>query len=1090
MQNASRTLQSVLKERTSLKAVPKVTFEWNQNRYAGISKIDNVPSDELTNPEIDTFPIETIALPQRPKRGIIKARTSPPVYQETPGPWRRRQAPSGDEGFTSGEYTDVPNATRYYTAGPESAYKYWSSPKPSGTATGTNGFPFPAGFEVSPYILYKNTAHVNKIVVGLENSWARPVNYDIQVTQNSGSTWSTVASNLLPNSDGQVIIYRQNGGSWSQTKNLSSVTTLNGIRLVVKEMSNADAYFNLIELSPRLELDMSPYVITYETNMEMSSTTFLTPIGQASSNTGSVTLSNVDQLFNNENEDSLFYKLIDKNILVSIDLEYDLNEYGGGLESVREATMYVDQWSTSSDLEMTAELKDSSKFLQEEKVPQTLLQNITVGEAIWRICDSIGFNNYVYDTKETESVSHIEYFWTEEEDTVWDTFQSLAQATQTAVYFDEFDILRIKSRESALDLEAEPVWELEATNNRGRLADIVEANISADYESNIVNVKYQTTKVSDDNKGFPEMQVLWTPEDSFVLRSSRLVQRLTATADVMRITTSDVKFWPYEGLVNIEGELIKYNGKEYSYYSKAGPITTVWVYSDEEKTNIDRSLSNIDNAFKNTWTGRIKIKERGVYWTSPRDHLVDISGWSGRMLSKNVSVTNPWQGGISHIAHASLMRVTSPATASVDASYVAVRGRFEDQPYRRYGTRMRISPASHTGSAGIGIMIGPSESGYYVELTPTNILDANAGALRKTLNEVSFYSRHVNGNQLRLGGPGARAQIIRDAWYDLDVDLFMEPNNGPHNITIYLNGIVMMRIRLSSGRVAQSGRVGTFVRGRAIADYEYFFAHAGGEEYRTDEVSQFDKVRGGFVSGQWDREYVYSSRNATRKIGKNTLTYKQNYNQYLFDEFGPIVHEIRELDVPFEKFPVLHSRLYVSNSSEILCPEYVPTPFGAKFMLANTSRNNSVAHGEDTLKYGPDNPINQVMMIYGRLIFQEEAQTYTVKNKKGLEENPIKDEDSIRRRGKVEVDIDSRWIQSKSAAEALGNWILKHWAGGSEELEVEVFGNPLFQIGDLVTVDYPDKDLYRTTHKYFVVRINNSFNNGLQTTLTLRRAKI
>jgi hypothetical protein len=268
------------------------------------------------------------------------------------------------------------------------------------------------------------------------------------------------------------------------------------------------------------------------------------------------------------------------------------------------------------------------------------------------------------------------------------------------------------------------------------------------------------------------------------------------------------------------------------------------------------------------------------------------------------------------------------------------------------------------------------------------------------------------------------------------------------------------------------------------------YAHAGGEEYRTDEVSQFDKIRGGFVSGQWDREYVYGTRDANRKVGKNTVEYKQKYNQYFFDEFGAIVHEVREMDVVFEKFPALHSRLYVTNDSQIVTPEYNANPFGAKFMLANASRNNAVGNGEDTLRFGADNAVNQQMMIYGRLVFQEEGQLVTVKNDKGKDVNPYQNDDSIRRRGKVEVDIDSKWIQSKAEAEALGNWILKHWSGGNDEIEVDVFGNPLFQLGDVVTLDYPEKHIHRATHRYFVVDIKNQFDQGLSTSLTLRRAKI
>jgi hypothetical protein len=197
------------------------------------------------------------------------------------------------------------------------------------------------------------------------------------------------------------------------------------------------------------------------------------------------------------------------------------------------------------------------------------------------------------------------------------------------------------------------------------------------------------------------------------------------------------------------------------------------------------------------------------------------------------------------------------------------------------------------------------------------------------------------------------------------------------------------------------------------------------------------------------------------------------------DEFGPVVHEVREFDVKFSKVPVQHSRLYFSNESQVLCPEYNSTSFGAKFILANRSRANAVVHGDDSLSFGADSVVNQRLMVYGRPVTQAEEQSITVT-----------DDNAIRRRGEVSLDITSDWIQSKASAQALGDWIKLHWAGGCDELQVEVFGNPFLQLGDVVSVNDPLKNMTPATHKYFVNEISNSYDKGLKTSLVLRRAKI
>jgi len=169
----------------------------------------------------------------------------------------------------------------------------------------------------------------------------------------------------------------------------------------------------------------------------------------------------------------------------------------------------------------------------------------------------------------------------------------------------------------------------------------------------------------------------------------------------------------------------------------------------------------------------------------------------------------------------------------------------------------------------------------------------------------------------------------------------------------------------------------------------------------------------------------------------------------------------------------------LSNDSQVIEDEYVHNPFGAHFIIANASRVNSVVNGEDTLTYGSDNPIDQKIMITGRTIQQAEATDYVVQ-----------DDLAIRARGEIAIEFSSGWIQSESAAKALGDWIVENWATPADEVDVEIFGNPLLQLGDIVAVNYPPRDMVESTHKYFVVSVDNGWDNGLATTMTLRRARI
>jgi hypothetical protein len=171
--------------------------------------------------------------------------------------------------------------------------------------------------------------------------------------------------------------------------------------------------------------------------------------------------------------------------------------------------------------------------------------------------------------------------------------------------------------------------------------------------------------------------------------------------------------------------------------------------------------------------------------------------------------------------------------------------------------------------------------------------------------------------------------------------------------------------------------------------------------------------------------------------------------------------------------------LYISNSDQVVCDEYFNDPFKAKFILANADLGNAIVNGEDTKTYGADNPVNQKMVITGRTIQRAEPKDYTVKN-----------EQAIRARGEISLDFQSDWIQSESAAKALGDWIVNNWSQPCDEVEVTVHGNPLLQVGDVVAVNYPPKSLSASTHKYWVLAVEQQWDNGPTTALSLRRARI
>jgi hypothetical protein len=83
--------------------------------------------------------------------------------------------------------------------------------------------------------------------------------------------------------------------------------------------------------------------------------------------------------------------------------------------------------------------------------------------------------------------------------------------------------------------------------------------------------------------------------------------------------------------------------------------------------------------------------------------------------------------------------------------------------------------------------------------------------------------------------------------------------------------------------------------------------------------------------------------------------------------------------------------------------------------------------------------------------------------------------------------LDSQWIQSKSAARKMLRIIEMGVDGFSTKLSLSIFGNPLIQIGDVVTVSYALNGMLN--QKYLVTSVSQAFDSGLSTTLGLSGIK-
>jgi len=242
---------------------------------------------------------------------------------------------------------------------------------------------------------------------------------------------------------------------YSKTEGLNKYRELQyigGIRVVVETMNIFDASFDLIEMSPRLTVDLSDKVTSFSVTKSASDLGASgMPVGQLLASTGSLSLFDYDQSLFEENTNSIVSEYLSQSIQVK------LYEIIMGVESVDGLvydsyipvkTMYVDGFPeiSNSDRSVTLKLRDLFFYLESMTAPQLFLQDVSLSYAISILLDSVGFSNYSFNRTFGEKEMVIPFFFVAPDKSVAEVLNDLAVSAQAAMFFDEYNNFIVMSK--------------------------------------------------------------------------------------------------------------------------------------------------------------------------------------------------------------------------------------------------------------------------------------------------------------------------------------------------------------------------------------------------------------------------------------------------------------------------------------------------------------------------------------------------------------------------------------------------------------------------------------------------------------------
>jgi hypothetical protein len=624
---STTTAKNALEQNTSVTLGSVIIFEYNMNSMidgitvtgAEINRTDS--SGAVYTPFKKLFPVDSIIKPFRPVGAGLKYAISGDV----------------DSGWKNPKSLTYSPNFRVYYPGVDTTYKYYVSDKN-------------LGLDVT--VSYPKTILTNKIVARFELSHSTPATWSIY--GNGSLLISGTSADIVPfqsngskrYDSGTVTVY-YNGTSWVKTEPSSpaSPVSLTSVKITTSAVSNK--YVGLIELSPKWYLDATESLVFFSVAKESStSSEELMPVGKVSANSFSASLvsyetnrriKSFDKTGNFDASKIYLYKQVEVKPYIKVyNSGGSLSDSLGAYDNVPQGLFYIDSWGSTEYGEISLTALDGAKILQETIAPKILCENYSATAIIRRLLDSIGFTNYNFNIKETDtSIITPTYWWTETNKTVWEYIQELCRDTQMTAVFSYNNVLQFYSREWIFDATRASDWNFRSEASGSNLSNILSFTKNDLPSANQVKVFWNSVLTSN---YIQSATAPWV-SDTYFLAAFTIVQNILTTHTtgsymhlapaVVNEEEAGVTVYNYNGYLVVDSEIIEYDAVEFQYVDLNGVTQYVPLLS---KTDNNKYLGLSQQGTLKP-SGRYRIKTRGAFGTGIENHYIDaqdiIASWDG-----------------------------------------------------------------------------------------------------------------------------------------------------------------------------------------------------------------------------------------------------------------------------------------------------------------------------------------------------------------------------------------------------------------------------------------------------------------------------
>lgn len=491
---------------------------------------------------------------------------------------------------------------------------------------------------------YSTPVAMNKVVIKLNAYLALPgVTVTITKTDNT-----TITSNTIdPADNGTIVLYLNNGSltldRWSTMPGFNSsgdITnyvyiksiTVTGIianaRSTVfntnnEQVLNDMGLLQVVEVSPRLEVDLTPYVIDVSVNKSLDGKDTYLPISSLVTDDATITLSSIPlgditnpiPIFSNVSNisSSILKDTMRKNVKFYIN--YNLTDYVDESyvdqvvnKIIPGGVWYSDTWQQNDIDTVSVQCYDVTRYLQSTPVTDYVANFKDAFSVITNILDLTGFTDYDIDSLYKVCYDHSSpltmdyYFCNSKDSTLVDALNQIFLPYQIGAYIDNYGVMKFLSLSNILEkqqsstnfnLDEKVVLQNGYTiNNKSK-----PGKISLRYQVpklkqslSLQNVKNPDIKIGPSYIYTTSNDVVWSQQSVDSVGLNYLAADMKFDDNKFSINQSDLldSFHTFnlnnDGYAVIEDEIVSFVYKEYkiSQTSNSSVSVTVSVKNDLE----------------------------------------------------------------------------------------------------------------------------------------------------------------------------------------------------------------------------------------------------------------------------------------------------------------------------------------------------------------------------------------------------------------------------------------------------------------------------------------------------------------------------